>query len=375
MKRIKIAPRINYKEKLKAIDFNFDENYWMENAYYQFDLNEINKLEHATNECYRMYIAAVEHIIKHNLWEKLAIPDYIVPALIESWERDDLSLYGRFDFAYTNNEFKLLEFNADTPTSIYEASIVQWDWKEDLFKSKTQFNNLHESLIASWSAIASDYKLKTVHFTCIEDDVEDMTSTAYLAETAIQAGINTTLFDIKELGHCVEDNFFYTPDNEEEIECLFKLYPYEWMFTEEFGEHLPKCKTKLIEPLWKAIMSNKYMLKIIYDLFPHSEFILECSDTPLASGNFCKKPIYSREGANVTLVKNLTVIESSIGDYGAEGYIFQELVEIEAHDGMYPVIGSWVIGGESCGMGIRENSSRITDNMSYFVPHIIEWSN
>ena len=296
----------------------------------------------------------------------------MVPALVESWERDDLSLYGRFDFAYVNREFKLLEFNADTPTSIYEASIVQWNWKEELFNDKTQFNNLHESLVESWESIARQYRLRTVHFTCIEDDVEDMTSTAYLAETASQAGLSTTLFDIKELGHCEEDNFFYTPDNEEAIECLFKLYPYEWMFSEDFGEHLPNTKTKLIEPLWKSIMSNKYMLKILYDLFPNSEYILKCSDSPLESGNFCRKPIFSREGANVTLVKDSAILEKTGGEYGSEGYIFQELVEIEAQDGMYPVLGSWVVGGVSCGMGIRETKSRITDNMSYFIPHIVD---
>lgn len=372
MKRVKIAPRVNYQDKLKAIDFNFDENYWIEDAYYQFDLIEIYKLEYATNECYRMYIAAVEHVIKNKLWDKLSIPRYIVPALIESWERDDLSLYGRFDFAYINREFKLLEFNADTPTSIFEASIVQWDWKEELFKDKNQFNSLHENLIESWKTIARDYKLNTIHFTCIEDDVEDMTSTAYLAETATQAGLSTTLFDIKELGYCSEDNYFYTPDNEEQIECLFKLYPYEWMLSEEFGEHLPFSKTRLLEPLWKSIMSNKYMLKILSDLFPDSNFILKCSDSPLESGSYCKKPIYSREGANVTLVKGSSILEKSEGEYGEEGYIYQELVEIEAHDGMYPVIGSWIVGGVSCGMGIRENSSRITDNMSYFAPHIID---
>ena len=119
-------------------------------------------------------------------------------------------------------------------------------------------------------------------------------------------------------------------------------------------------------------MSNKYILKIIYDLFPNSEFILKCSDSQLESGNFCKKPIYSREGANVTSVKDLTILEKTTGDYGDEGYVFQELVELESYDGMYPIIGSWIVGGVSCGMGIRENSKRITDNMSYFVPHIID---
>jgi len=88
--------------------------------------------------------------------------------------------------------------------------------------------------------------------------------------------------------------------------------------------------------------------------------------------NYCKKPVFSREGANVTLVKDGQVIEQTGGDYGEEGYVYQELAEIPSFDGKYPVIGSWVIGGLSAGIGVRETPSKVTDNMSEFIPHIIE---
>lgn len=80
---------------------------------------------------------------------------------------------------------------------------------------------------------------------------------------------------------------------------------------------------------------------------------------------------FSREGANIRLVRNGLLLEESGGEYGKEGHVYQQLVEIPAHNGWYPVIGSWVIGGEPAGIGIRETTSRITDNMSHFVPHII----
>lgn len=85
-----------------------------------------------------------------------------------------------------------------------------------------------------------------------------------------------------------------------------------------------------------------------------------------------KKPIFSREGANIELIKYGMVLEKSEGEYGKEGYIYQKLVDIPQFGGNYPVLGSWIIGGEACGMGIRENSSRITDNVSHLVPHIIK---
>ena len=374
MKRISITPRHDYQTKINDLGFQFSDDYWIENAYYSFSKEEIGVIEDATNECYKMYIDAVQYIIDNNLFSKLHIPQNIVPALINSWNQDDLSLYGRFDFAMKNGVPKLLEFNADTPTSLLEASIVQWYWKSDLFPQKDQFNSIHEALVESWGEIKSHYNIrdKRIYFTCTQESAEDEITTLYISSTAAEAGINTASFDISELVYDSEDNCFLTPCHQEVIEYMFKLYPYEWMFNEEFGKYLGTSNIQLFEPLWKSIMSNKYILKTISDLFPNSPYVLKCNDFPLNTGDYCKKPIYSREGANIELVKDRRTLEQTSGDYGSEGYIYQELVEVEAQDGMYPIIGSWIVGGEACGMGIRENSSRISDNMSYFIPHIIE---
>lgn len=372
MERIRLSPRRDYKERINALGFQFNDDYWLENAYYAFSTYEIEEIEKASNQCYQMCVEVVEHIIKNNLFHKMGIPDYIVPALIESWERDDLSLYGRFDFAMVGGIPKMLEFNADTPTTLFEAAIVQWDWKEQLFPDHDQFNNLHEALITSWKEIAAHYKTETIHFTCVSDCLEDFSTTSYLVDTAMQAGINTSLFDISDLRLANENNRFLTPNGDESVDFLFKLYPFEWMFEEEFGKYIPTCQTLFIEPLWKAIMSNKYILVLLSELFPYSKYILKAwSDPNPLYSSYCKKPIFSREGSNVSLVKWNETIEENTGDYGAEGYIYQELVDIQSFDGMHPIIGSWIIGGESVGIGIRESKSRITNNHSLFAPHII----
>lgn len=368
MIRLKINPRLDYKEKLSDLGFEFNENYWLENAAYSFSSKEIEEIEKATIECYNMYCLAVQHVIDNNLWDKLHIPAEMVPVIVDSWNSDELSLYGRFDFAFINGVPKCLEFNADTPTSLYEAAIVQWMWKEEVFPGNDQFNSIHEALIQSWMDIHAQYQSDMYYFACGKENLEDHTTTAYILSTAAEAGLNVTLMDIADI-HSNDELFTDVDGNN--LDVLFKLYPYEWMFNEEFGKTIPVCATTFIEPLWKAVMSNKYLLTIVAKLFPDSPYVLKASDQPLP-GDYCKKPIFSREGANVTLVKNGEVLEETVGEYGEEGFIFQELVDIPSFDGMYPIIGSWVIGGESCGFGIRETSSRITDNMSYFVPHIIQ---
>ena len=126
MKRIKITPRENYIDKLESLSFKFHslENlYWNESAYYEFNMNQVNQLEKATNELYEMCLNAVQHVIDNNLYEKLCIDPALIPLIIRSWDNEEPSVYGRFDFGYDGiNPPKMLEFNADTPTSLYEAS-------------------------------------------------------------------------------------------------------------------------------------------------------------------------------------------------------------------------------------------------------------
>lgn len=368
MKRIAIKPRENYVQKIEEMGFNFHTDYWKEDAYYSFTMKEIEEIEKATNICYDMYVNAVQYVIDHNLFHKLCIPSGMENTIIESWERDDLSLYGRFDFAIINGTPKLLEFNADTPTSLLEASVIQWQWKQDLFKDLDQFNAIHENLVQSFKDIQNRYKVHRYHFACCRENVEDEETVQYLVAAAMEAGLNTAEIEMEQLN--LDNRVFYDPSGER-IGCCFKLYPWEWMM----NESQEGCKANIlwIEPIWKSLMSNKAMLPILSELYPDSPYILKCTDHLTSDmKNYCKKPVFSREGANVTLVKNGQVLEQTSGDYGEEGYVYQELVDIPSFDDKYPVIGSWVIGGVSAGMGIRETSSKVTDNMSEFIPHVIE---
>jgi len=84
-----------------------------------------------------------------------------------------------------------------------------------------------------------------------------------------------------------------------------------------------------------------------------------------------KKPLLGREGANITL-KIADRETSTSGPYGEGRYVYQAVASIPEMKSRYPVIGSWVIDGESAGMGIRESTNLITDNLSRFVPHRFE---
>jgi glutathionylspermidine synthase len=367
MQRLTTTPRNNWQKTVESLGFVFhttDVPYWDESAYYAFSLPQIEKLETVTAELWDMCIQAVQHVIDHNLFEAFKIPEYIVPHIIESWNNDVPAIYGRFDLWYDGvNEPKLIEFNADTPTSLFEASIVQWFWLKDFDNPKDQFNSIHEKLIDYWKYLKDYLYDDTLYFTCLGDVLEDFTTIAYLQDCALQGGLNTAFIDNRR---------FVDLDNKP-IRNIFKLYPYEWMVNEDFGPNLIDDTEKAlwIEPTWKMVLSNKAILPIIWQLFPYHKNLLPAHFTRSNLKNYVKKPILSREGANITIVENEKTIASTDGEYGEEGFIFQELCKLPDFDGNYPVIGSWVIGQQPAGIGIRESHGLITNNLSRFVPHLI----
>ena len=151
---------------------------------------------------------------------------------------------------------------------------------------------------------------------------------------------------------------------------VFKLYPWEWMIRETFGPHLVRRTTRWLEAPWKMILSNKAILAVLWELFPQSPYLLPASLQPIAEP-FVRKPLLSREGANVQIVDGGRVVQETDGVYGGP-YVYQQWTALPEFDGNYPVVGSWMVNGYPCGIGIREDASPITSNMSRFVPHIFE---
>ncbi|MBW9200596.1 glutathionylspermidine synthase family protein [Bacteroidales bacterium SW299] len=373
MERVFVAPRPGYREKIEALGFDFHGDYWREEACYRLSSNEVEMLETATAEAYRMYCDAVEYILNDQpefMERILQLPPEICERIRRSWDEDELSLYGRFDFLVDKSGVpRILEFNADTPTSLLEASVIQWQWKEDLFPASDQYNGIHEGLVQSWKDMFPAGS--EIHFAGALDDHEDTGTLQYLASTAMEAGFSTRVLDMNSLD--LRDGCFYDPSGERVKRC-FKLYPWEWMVDESADGCL--ADVQWVEPIWKLLMSNKAILKVLFDLFPDSPYVLPCYLSRPGSGLFCKKPVYSREGHNVSVLEirnweERVRLAETEGDYNKGAYVYQEYVEPTAYSGRYPVIGSWVVGGEPAGIGIRENRTEITGNLSEFVPHII----
>ena len=268
----------------------------------------------------------------------------------------------------------MLEYNADTPTGLLEASVIQWFWLQDCFSSADQFNSIHERLVKKWTELGAYLTGSPLYVAHVDDQMgEDLMTSTYLRDTAEEAGLKTSGLLIKDIGWDTDGRRF-VDQNGDPLGSVFKLYPWEWMVHEQFGPQMLATYTQVqwIEPIWKMMFANKGMLAILWELFPgHPNLLKAHIGEPEGMSEYVKKPLLSREGANITLVTRQGTTET-LGDYGEEGYVYQALAPIPIIDGHRPVIGSWVVDGESAGMGIRESDRPITDNQSRFVPHLFE---
>lgn len=373
MERLTIAARPDFREKLEAIGLSFHswDDYWKEDACYRLTAAQVDELEAVTEELHAMCLAAVAHVVEQRDFARLGIPEPFWDAITTSWQRREPSLYGRFDLAYDGvNPPKMLEYNADTPTSLLESAVAQWYWMEECRPGADQFNSLHERLVARWGELG--LAGARVCVASIGDNEEDWVCTHYLVDTALQAGLQAQHIYLEEIGWDAVRGCFVDLE-ERSIDGLFKLYPWEWMMREAFAAHIPGCSTRFVEPLWKSVLACKGILPVLWSLYPGHPNLLPAFFAPGDLRDYARKPLYSREGANVELFRDGRRIHAGDdGPYGAEGFIYQALAEMKSFAGKYPVIGAWVVGDAAAGICIREDTTPITTNQSNFVPHYFE---
>jgi len=377
VERRRITPRKDWQARVESIGFHFhslEGAYWDESACYRFSAAEIDMLEEVTADLHEMSLAAVQSIVERRLYPRFAIADWLADHIGESWAAKAPSVYGRFDLRYDGRSApKLLEYNADTPTSLIEAAVAQWHWLQALHPGADQFNSIHEKLITAWEALRATLPgiPPVLHFACVKESEEDLGNLDYLRDTALQAGIDARHVYIEDIGWSEDANAFVDLEGTS-IRALFKLYPWEWMMGDAFGANVPRARLTVIEPPWKLLLSCKAILAVLWELYPDHPNLLPAFFEPAQLGErYVRKPYYSREGANVE-IHGPRGVYAQPGSYGAEGYVYQAYAPLPEFDGNYPVIGSWIVGGAPAGMGLREDVTPVTRNTSRFVPHYFE---
>lgn len=368
--------RHDWKQRVEEVGLTWHsadgQPYWAEGRHVTLSLAAAEVLEDAANELHQLSLQACEEIVARGWWDRLALPAKAIPLVEESWRERDVSLYGRFDLAWNGSGTpKLLEYNADTPTSLLEAAVVQWQWLEETSPHLDQLNSLHEALIERWALFPEP----VIHFACVWDALEDRQTIAYLAETAEQAGKEVILLDMGEVG--VSSDGRFTDTEEREIQRLFKLYPWEWMAKESFFDFVTPKRSLFTEPAWKMMLSNKGILAILWELNPGHPLLLPASldyaDLQRAGiGAYVSKPLLGREGANVRIFENGRITAETPGAYGDAPLVYQQKADLLRDGSRSSVWGAWMVGDQCRGLSVREDDSPITGNHSRFLAHVLE---
>ncbi len=385
MERIVAGERADWRELAGKMGFHFHTlqgvPYWDESAHYRLTLNEIERdLEGPTEELHEMCMDLVSRAVREEQYlRRLAIPPAFWEFVRTSWLRGDPHLYGRMDLAYDGRgPAKLYELNYDTPTSLYECAVFQWVWLEQCIERGTlprgsdQFNSVQQKLVRVFQLIGSRLDA-VIHFASIRDVVEDLATVEYLRDLARQAGIRTQYIAVEDIGASRDGR--YTDLNDQVIEAIFKLYPWEFMFEEEFSGLLQSAHALWFEPPWKTILSNKGVLALLWELHPNHPnllpaFVDESPRSQLPPG-WVRKPFFSREGANVEMATTDGQRLQVAGPYTEGPFIRQAFHPVPTFGQFHSLIGSWVIGDQAAGIGIREDDSLITRDTARFVPHAI----
>ncbi len=343
----------------------------------------------ATNTLYDMVVEAAEHVIENNLFHEIGIPFNLVEVIKASWENDvHWHLYGRFDLAggVDGKPIKLLEFNADTPTALFETAIVQWAMlKKNGLEEEHQFNALYEALIENFkrlvtleedvSTFEERYDGWNFLFTSVKGNSEEENTVRLLQHIATEAGFNTEFAYIDEIEFAPDEGIFYEDKN---YELWFKLIPWEDIALEEsdlamlLTNIIKSQKAIIFNPAYTLLFQSKGLLKILWDLYPNHPLLLESSFEPLEGKKQVKKPVFGREGGSVTILdENGQESEGIEGDYDSHKMVYQAYTELASDIAGQSYQAGVFYAYEACGLGFRKGG-KILDNMSKFVGHIVQ---
>ena len=343
----------------------------------------------ATNELYDMVVEAAEHIVENDLFHEIGIPFNLVEVIKESWENDvHWHLYGRFDLAggIDGKPIKLLEFNADTPTALFETAILQWAMlKQDGLEESSQFNALYEALVDNFkrlvtleedvSAFEEHYDGWNFLFTSVKGNSEEENTVRLLQHIATEAGYQTEFAYIDEIDFSTEEGISYNDTN---YELWFKLIPWEDIALEEsdlamlLTNIIKNQKAIIFNPAYTLLFQSKGLLKVLWDLYPEHPLLLETSFEPLAGQKQVKKPVFGREGGSVSIIdESGNDVESVTGDYDSHKMVYQAYTELVTDTQGESYQAGVFYAYEACGLGFRKGG-KILDNMSKFVGHIVK---
>jgi glutathionylspermidine synthase len=374
-----VSPRADWQTRVEALGlrepFLADGSpYWVEERGYAIDRAQIDLLYDAAAELERLCLAAVDHVVQHDLFDSFDLSPVAARLAGDSWDRKARNLIGRFDLAFVPGQApKLLEYNADGAVALIEAARCQAEWRDDHRPGAPQFNEIEAHLHTAWQGLG--LPRLPAHFAGVKDDLEADATLDWLAETARAVQIDARRIDLDEIGW---DGEKFLDLDGQTVRTLAKIYPWCWLARDDFARHLESAGTTVIEPAWRMLLADKRMLALLWDMFPGHPNLLPASLEALP-GPCVAKPAMGRDGRGVRLHAQGAGHAPTGGDLAeaeAESddgpLVWQELTPSAVIDAKHLIAGVWCVASQPSGLGLRESDGPFVGGDARFVPHIVE---
>jgi len=345
----------------------------------------------AAYECFKMVDDATEYVIKNDLYHKLGIPDYMKGMIDHTYYNYKIHphMLGRFDFAGGLDDIpiKLIEFNADTPFTLFESGPLQYTIAKHYNHNPdvNQYNTLYEALeeyfhylsnikkdiypvFVSANANEDKFNLDVIKYSC-----ENMAMFNNPSITWEEFGID----ELKGFSRIKDDNIV------DSYNCLVKMVPWDMILSldENMSREIIKTMERFLHeydydiivcnPLYSLVYQSKGLLPILSELYPNSPYLLKSEFYNNDEVDNCfLKPVFGREGQSIIKVVNgqKTKID---GYYDDNIYISQEIAHFARHKDKIYQAGVFVSMEEPCCISFRRSKSDIITCNSEICGHII----
>ncbi|MBW4458703.1 MAG: glutathionylspermidine synthase family protein [Nodosilinea sp. WJT8-NPBG4] len=438
MRPFKVARRRNWQEHIQANAYQTEvlsdpkQQYWVEALpqpfALQFDAQEETAIASATEQLWQMCVEFLDWFFTDHqpgdvdrcLASLQIRPDYW-SAIKASWDRtdpvEDLSLCTRFDLVVTDvGQIKLIEINGETPL-LGAETIYQWNWLVDykrnhqtgpfpLPNDASQFNEFWDMVAGQWRRIAEAYNLRQTGISFLvdenlEEDLEMAMQLIQILHDEVDSDIYTQIVYLRGLqdeqgqevqrGLGLDEEGYFVDHINDRIPVLWKIYDWSDLqndmantqATPALARRLEVGDVKVLEPLWKQVLSNKGAMALMWDQFKTSDYSpyllatyfdsdISPEATKLMLEMHVKKPMLGLEGVGTSIETGVGELEKrdTLG-YGSEGFVIQDYIELPQAFGYHYMVGSWVINGDAAGIILRGDTSRITGRHCLIIPHIV----
>lgn len=373
---------------------------------YYMSQKEIEEIRKTTERAGRIFFktAKLLRAASDATLRQLDLPEEILP-FVRHRGLPVESVIARLDLVQTDEGYKVLEINSDTPTFEKEVFSVNGHMAKH-FQAKNPNEGLDKELGKALrkAMIESALRLKkeapSIVFTSHEDHKEDRGTTHYLMGLA---GLQATYVPLHKLQILPKEGLY--DDKGQRIDILCRpTYPLEHLILDQdpvtkelVGIQLLELvmleKLALVNPISAFLLQSKAVQAVIWGLMEmdHSFYTEEEKqwirryflptyleeDYFMNKGiRYVKKPCFGREGDTVEIFHGKRkLMEDSHKTYKDSAPVFQQYVELPTYEiqtlkgkkEAKLLIGSFFINGKASGIGIRAGN-QITDNDAYFLP-------